>query len=98
MCAPRLSWRLAAPLIVTIAWPTRLSSSSVSIRSVFQTRRSEEHKSELQSLMRISYAVFCLKQTKITTKTTVHRHLNNTREHQLKPTPVLTWSTDESRW
>src|SRR3546814_10678812 len=26
--------------------------------------RSEEHKSELQSLMRISFAVFCLKQTK----------------------------------
>src|SRR3546814_3068312 len=30
--------------------------------------RSEEHTSELQSLMRISYAVFCLK-TKITEKT-----------------------------
>src|SRR3546814_2406267 len=30
-----------------------------------QTRRSEEHTSELKSLMRISYAVFCLKkQTK----------------------------------
>src|SRR3546814_5774915 len=27
--------------------------------------RSEEHTSELQSLMRISYAVFCLKKTKI---------------------------------
>src|SRR3546814_2690685 len=27
-------------------------------------RRSEEHTSELQSLMRISYAVFCLKQNK----------------------------------
>src|SRR3546814_8328549 len=27
--------------------------------------RSEEHPSELQSLMRISYAVFCLKKTKI---------------------------------
>src|SRR3546814_5753912 len=26
-----------------------------------QSRRSEEHTSELQSLMRISYAVFCLK-------------------------------------
>src|SRR3546814_7995431 len=26
-----------------------------------QARRSEEHTSELQSLMRISYAVFCLK-------------------------------------
>src|SRR3546814_8098937 len=29
--------------------------------------RSEEHTSELQSLMRISYAVFCLKKTKTTT-------------------------------
>src|SRR3546814_2081154 len=29
--------------------------------------RSEEHTSELQSLMRISYAVFCLKQTKTQT-------------------------------
>src|SRR3546814_7739806 len=29
-----------------------------------QGRRSEEHTSELQSLMRISYAVFCLKKTK----------------------------------
>src|SRR3546814_4782587 len=28
--------------------------------------RSEEHTSELQSLMRISYAVFCLKKTKHT--------------------------------
>src|SRR3546814_5843437 len=31
--------------------------------------RSEEHTSELQSLMRISYAVFCLKQKKKTTTT-----------------------------
>src|SRR3546814_1797248 len=30
-------------------------------------RRSEEHTSELQSLMRISYAVFCLKKKKHTT-------------------------------
>src|SRR3546814_8470466 len=29
-----------------------------------RSRRSEEHTSELQSLMRISYAVFCLKQKK----------------------------------
>src|SRR3546814_8065500 len=29
-------------------------------------QRSEEHTSELQSLMRISYAVFCLKKTKLT--------------------------------
>src|SRR3546814_6743397 len=31
--------------------------------------RSEEHTSELQSLMRISYAVFCLKKKKNTTTT-----------------------------
>src|SRR3546814_2691433 len=31
------------------------------IRSAGQLQRSEEHTSELQSLMRISYAVFCLK-------------------------------------
>src|SRR3546814_10237942 len=35
----------------------------------FPTTRSEEHTSELQSLMRISYAVFCLKKKKITKKT-----------------------------
>src|SRR3546814_10708209 len=32
--------------------------------------RSEEHTSELQSLMRISYAVFCLKKKKLKNKTT----------------------------
>src|SRR3546814_1062923 len=32
--------------------------------SVIFKRRSEEHTSELQSLMRISYAVFCLKKKK----------------------------------
>src|SRR3546814_1831079 len=31
--------------------------------------RSEEHTSELQSLMRISYAVFCLKKKKLTNTT-----------------------------
>src|SRR3546814_5335778 len=31
-----------------------------------QLRRSEEHTSELQSLMRISYSVFCLKKKKYT--------------------------------
>src|SRR3546814_7887405 len=39
-----------------------LGVSSRSIRRYVQ--RSEEHTSELQSLMRISYAVFCLKKKK----------------------------------
>src|SRR3546814_10420467 len=40
--------------------------------------RSEEHTSELQSLMRISYAVFCL-----TKKTISHTALKNTRQDKL---------------
>src|SRR3546814_8060651 len=36
--------------------------------------RSEEHTSELQSLMRISYAVFCLKKKK-TTKNTLQKNI-----------------------
>src|SRR3546814_6056015 len=36
--------------------------------------RSEEHTSELQSLMRISYAVFCLKKKKETTTKTHQAH------------------------
>src|SRR3546814_2311646 len=38
---------------------------------IARTDRSEEHTSELQSLMRISYAVFCLKKNK-----------NNATHHQ----------------
>src|SRR3546814_4135421 len=37
---------------------------SAAISQALQKTRSEEHTSELQSLMRISYAVFCLKQKK----------------------------------
>src|SRR3546814_1930892 len=40
------------------------------ILQVFGRRRSEAHTSELQSLMRISYAVFCLK----TKNTNLHLH------------------------
>src|SRR3546814_2174212 len=52
-------------------WTTRPNKSrSISARSANRFRprplaaRSEEHTSELQSLMRISYAVFCLKKKK----------------------------------
>src|SRR3546814_8359097 len=39
------------------------------VETIATTRRSEEHTSELQSLMRISYAVFCLKKKKTQIKT-----------------------------
>src|SRR3546814_7665423 len=45
--------------------------------------RSEEHTSELQSLMRISYAVFCLKKkTTKTTKHTIHTHTIRYTRHR----------------
>src|SRR3546814_6897595 len=40
----------------------------------WKRRRSEEHTSELQSLMRISYAVFCLKKNKSRKKNVHNRH------------------------
>src|SRR3546814_1876320 len=44
-------------------------------RRIYRAIRSEEHTSELQSLMRISYAVFCLKKKKrIRTKTQLITH------------------------
>src|SRR3546814_10576883 len=43
--------------------PSRRITSPFSIGLAMM--RSEEHTSELQSLMRISYAVFCLKKNKI---------------------------------
>src|SRR3546814_6849188 len=44
--------------------------------------RSEEHTSELQSLMRISYAVFCLKKKK--EKTETNNRLYITHKHTLE--------------
>src|SRR3546814_8202898 len=41
--------------------------------------RSEEHTSELQSLMRISYAVFCLKKKKI--KFNIHKQKTLTKQY-----------------
>src|SRR3546814_3715378 len=46
--------------------------------------RSEEHTSELQSLMRISYAVFCLKKKK--TPRSEQKH-HNYRNSNLTPSP-----------
>src|SRR3546814_209636 len=41
--------------------------------------RSEEHTSELQSLMRISYAVFCLKKKKTPNHNTIHNFIRTTK-------------------
>src|SRR3546814_4266166 len=53
----------------------------------FAQARSEEHTSELQSLMRISYAVFCLKKKKNT-------HCNTDLLESTKQTCSITPHTD----
>src|SRR3546814_6376848 len=52
----------------------RAASRSLEYGRAPQNPRSEEHTSELQSLMRISYAVFCLK--KKNTKNTRNDNIN----------------------
>src|SRR3546814_7355184 len=62
--------------------------SVVATTSNIRQGRSEEHTSELQSLMRISYAVFCLKKknkkTTKTTRTVSQRHASNTNKEKQK--------------
>src|SRR3546814_4726056 len=67
---------LARPLALNGKEPVLyLCPSALSCSSVLPTlARSEEHTSELQSLMRISYAVFCLKK-KIFNKFHAYEHL-----------------------
>src|SRR3546814_6453381 len=52
--------------------------------------RSEEHTSELQSLMRISYAVFCLKKK---TKREQHTHIT----HSIKIPPQISYYSNSNR-
>src|SRR3546814_4020810 len=65
--APTQNVELADPITYM-----QLHNEAVSTRDPLAFRpRSEEHTSELQSLMRISYAVFCLKKKKkLTTQNT----------------------------
>src|SRR3546814_4530311 len=44
--------------------------------------RSEEHTSELQSLMRISYAVFCLKKKNYIKHSLQHKYTHTTQEQR----------------
>src|SRR3546814_7043197 len=60
-------------------WSKRRSSrvpftAPLRVKDSSSSGRSEEHTSELQSLMRISYAVFCLKK-KTTQRHTVQHHI-----------------------
>src|SRR3546814_2926962 len=72
MVHKRVRFPAIAPLVHEMH-DKRMTTSTTYIR------RSEEHTSELQSLMRISYAVFCLKKKKHNIYTT-HYNNNNTQK------------------
>src|SRR3546814_1334814 len=65
-----------------MGWPLAMSSNRPSGTPIqVRHNRSEEHTSELQSLMRISYAVFCLKKKKMKKlKIPKHNKKNKIRE------------------
>src|SRR3546814_5633566 len=66
-------------MIAALARPVqpRLVDAALDDRYLALLVRSEEHTSELQSLMRISYAVFCLNKK----KTNVHRNICTPIKH-----------------
>src|SRR3546814_1093873 len=69
---PSATWVMGAGFqvagITIVGTPANMSASVM-----WRRRRSEEHTSELQSLMRISYAVFCLKKKNKKTYKTQNR-------------------------
>src|SRR3546814_2545182 len=86
--APPLSARAASATAFRYCGTANLALSprpTTSTRGAATPGRSEEHTSELQSLMRISYAVFCLKKkTETHTSDTyqrLDRHYVDVRHH-----------------
>src|SRR3546814_10265825 len=70
VCSSDLSSLALVPTMQAVAAPRAASAAAPAPLSSLV--RSEEHTSELQSLMRISYAVFCLKK-----KTTNNKFIKN---------------------
>src|SRR3546814_7358254 len=69
------------PMILRLGVGSRVP---IALTSMGRAYRSEEHTSELQSLMRLSYAVFCLKKKKTlhTTDDTQHTTIQLTETSQ----------------
>src|SRR3546814_1586508 len=69
----RRKWILVSNTRMTEEWvEPPLSRAPLALAEALQEGRSEEHTSELQSLMRISYAVFCLKNKTTQPVTSTH--------------------------
>src|SRR3546814_3149813 len=90
---PRLSLTSACADPRSPAWISKNKLNEENVhgarhgRRLRRQNRSEEHTSELQSLMRISYAVFCLKKKNITQTRPLkrYRHFSTRRETSIAP-------------
>src|SRR3546814_1224174 len=75
----------APPVTITVMCPSRgYGEAWRGLRRVpcIAEARSEEHTSELQSLMRISYAVFCLKKKNNRTDINNNQHTQYSTKHK----------------
>src|SRR3546814_6445061 len=84
--APAMATGAAAPArvkgVISVGWPNRAISMmppAMGTSYCSGELRSEEHTSELQSLMRISYAVFCLKKKHTIIKP--YKQMQNNHKH-----------------
>src|SRR3546814_9177658 len=88
--APARNLAIAAALAlrssIALVAPASSLAMRVSVSALTAPQRSEEHTSELQSLMRISYAVFCLKKKTNTQYNTVTTILKNKKSARLQHT------------
>src|SRR3546814_8716939 len=79
MSASLLSFAVSLNRSTASSWALLImslySSSKFLALALFRSSRSEEHTSELRSLMRISYAVFCLKKKKAKYERQVSEHV-----------------------
>src|SRR3546814_7420152 len=93
-------WRALSLLRTLAVGPTGMSMTTWVEPAAIFLDKSEEHTSELQSLMRISYAVFCLKKKKIKTdyaQSRIHKTTYKTSRKQNKITTTKSKSRYEKK-
>src|SRR3546814_3592705 len=79
-------WNMCFALFgIQIVWALQNANTTRKFQTL-GADRSEEHTSELQSLMRISYAVFCLKKKKNNKRSTVSDSIVQTQQNATKMT------------
>src|SRR3546814_2062946 len=85
-------WILVAVGLIVMIWGAygfKTREKIIDLGPIEATKRSEEHTSELQSLMRISYAVFCLKKKKNKKNKLIHNDTHTRVLHINSISPII---------